>query len=95
MSYNLSVIIPALNEENNIVDLINYIINENVNAEIIVSDGNSDDKTASLASSAGAKVITGKKGRARQLNRGAEIASAPILLFLHADSLLEEGALDY
>ncbi len=94
MEYNLSVIIPALNEENNIVNLIEYINNENIKAEIIVSDGNSNDNTAAAASAAGAVVISGKKGRSMQLNRGAKIASAPILLFLHADSLLEKGALE-
>lgn len=94
MTYNLSVIIPALNEEKNIVRLINYINNENVKAEIIVSDGNSNDNTAAAASAEGAKVISGKQNRGIQLNRGAQIASAPILLFLHADSQLEKGALN-
>jgi rSAM/selenodomain-associated transferase 2 len=94
MTYNLSVIIPALNEEKNIVELINYIKNENVKAEIIVSDGNSNDNTVEEASAAGAKIASGITGRGRQLNRGAEIASAPLLLFLHADSTLEKGALE-
>jgi rSAM/selenodomain-associated transferase 2 len=93
MEYDLSVIIPALNEEENIVELINYINNENVKAEIIVSDGNSKDNTAAAASAAGAKVISTEPGRGSQLNRGAENSSAPILLFLHADSRLENGAL--
>jgi rSAM/selenodomain-associated transferase 2 len=94
MTYNLSVIIPALNEEKNIVELINYIKNENVKAEIIVSDGNSNDNTKEVASAAGVKIVSGSAGRGKQLNRGAEIASAPVLLFLHADSTLEKGALE-
>lgn len=93
MDYNLSVIIPVLNEERNIETLIDYIYQEEVRAEIIVSDGKSTDNTVEIAKSKGAVVISGKSGRGAQLNRGAEAASASILLFLHADSRLEKGAL--
>jgi len=93
MDYNLSVIIPVLNEEGNIETLIDYIYQEEVRAEIIVSDGKSTDNTVEIAKSKGAVVISGKSGRGAQLNRGAEAASASILLFLHADSRLEKGAL--
>lgn len=94
MDYSLSVIIPALNEEKNITRIIDYIKNENIKAEIIVSDGNSDDLTVEKAKSKGAKVVVGKAGRGQQLNRGAQLAAAPILLFLHADSRLEKSALE-
>lgn len=93
MDYNLSVIIPVLNEEGNIETLIDYIYQEEVRAEIIVSDGKSTDNTVEIAKSKGAVVISGKPGRGAQLNRGADAASASILLFLHADSRLEKGAL--
>ncbi len=93
MDYNLSVIIPALNEEENIEALIDHIYQEEVRAEIIVSDGKSTDNTAEIAKSKGAEVVSGTPGRGAQLNRGAEAASASILLFIHADSRLEKGAL--
>lgn len=94
MDYSISVIIPALNEEKNIVQLIDYIENENVKAEIIVSDGNSDDSTVEKAEAKGAKIVVGRAGRGQQLNRGAQLATSPILLFLHADSRLEKSALE-
>lgn len=94
MDYQLSVIIPTLNEADNIKKLINHLKNENVNCEIIISDADSSDRTKEIASSQGALVVSSKKaGRGLQLNRGAEVASAPILLFLHADSSLEKSAL--
>jgi rSAM/selenodomain-associated transferase 2 len=94
MGYQLSVIIPTLNEADNIKELINYIENEKVKCEIIISDADSSDRTREIAASQGAEVVNSQKAsRGLQLNRGAEIASAPILLFLHADSNLEESAL--
>ncbi|ADQ15469.1 TIGR04283 family arsenosugar biosynthesis glycosyltransferase [Halanaerobium hydrogeniformans] len=94
MDYSLSVIIPVLNEEYNIVRIIDYIEKENVKAEIIVSDGDSEDLTVEKAKAKGAKVVVGNAGRGQQLNRGAQLATAPLLLFLHADSRLEKSALE-
>lgn len=93
MDYDLSVIIPVLNEEENIEALIDHISQEEVRAEIIVSDGKSTDNTAEKAESKGAVVVSSTPGRGTQLNKGAEAASASILIFLHADSRLEKGAL--
>jgi rSAM/selenodomain-associated transferase 2 len=94
MGYQLSVIIPTLNEAENIDKLISFIKNEKVKTEIIISDADSSDRTKEIAAARGVKIINSKEGnRGLQLNRGAEIASAPLLLFLHADSTLEKAAL--
>ncbi|MBW2622632.1 MAG: TIGR04283 family arsenosugar biosynthesis glycosyltransferase [Deltaproteobacteria bacterium] len=87
----ISVIIPALNESAHIEKTIRAALNGE--AEIIVVDGGSDDRTASLAARAGARVISSPKGRARQQNHGAENAAGPILLFLHADTILPQNYL--
>lgn len=61
-------------------------------AEIIVVDNNSTDKTAELATQAGAKVVfepINQIGRAR--NSGATVATGEWLLFVDADSLLNPG----
>lgn len=85
----LSIIIPTYNEADVIVGLVNHLQfngQDKVN-EIIVVDGNSSDNTFELAKNAGAKVITAnKKGRAAQMNQGAEMATGKILYFVHADS---------
>lgn len=82
----LSIIIPALNEEAHIEEAI--LNAQSPDAEVIVVDGGSVDRTADRARHAGAPVITGPRGRALQQNRGAAVARASILLFLHADTLL-------
>jgi len=65
----LSVIIPALNEEAHIEGSI--LSAGNPDAEILVVDGGSGDRTVERATQAGAAVITGPRGRASQQNRGA------------------------
>jgi hypothetical protein len=82
----LSVIIPALNEAAHIEKTI---LNAwSPDAELIVVDGGSRDRTAERAEHAGAVVIKGPRGRALQQNRGAAAARGSVLLFLHADTLL-------
>ena len=86
----ISIIIPTYNEEQTIAKLIEYLkTNSNSKniAEIIVSDGDSEDATCELAEKASSIVIHGaEKGRAIQMNYGAKKATGDILYFLHADS---------
>ena len=85
----ISIIIPVYNEADGIVNTISRLQEWCVayQAELIVVDGGSTDGTVALARVAGAKAVTGPKGRARQMNHGASIATGEILYFLHADSL--------
>ncbi len=87
---HISIIIPVFNEEKTIQRLLNRI-RENqpgLIEEVIVVDGGSRDNTVKVAEECGAKVIQGKaKGRASQMNEGANSAIGEIIYFLHADSL--------
>ena len=90
MKMKISIIIPVLNEEKNIGELIRYLkkFGEGFLSEIIISDGGSTDRTVKFAEESGAIVLKAPgRGRALQMNAGAEIASSQILYFLHADSL--------
>ena len=89
----VSVVIPALNEAVNIEAAIKSAMHED--AEIIVVDGGSIDNTVEIASSAGVRVVTGPRGRVVQQNLGAKIATGRVLLFLHADTLLPTGYVNY
>jgi len=84
----VSVIIPALNEEAYIEKTI--FSARSPDAEIVVVDGGSADRTVQRAKAAGAVVISGPRGRASQQNRGAAEARGSVLLFLHADTVLPE-----
>jgi uncharacterized protein len=84
-SPRLSVIIPALNEAEQIrATLIS--LQTDPEPEIIVVDGGSRDGTRTRARAAGATVMSAPRGRARQQNLGAAAASGEILFFLHADT---------
>ena len=97
----ISIIIPTLNEEDSIGATLEYLkgcISPHPNplpqrerefkeAEIIVADGGSIDKTREIASKYGVSVLTGTdSSRAFLMNLGAREAKGDILFFLHADS---------
>lgn len=86
----ISIIIPVLNEEKYIKDVL-FAISTNAGSgrikEILVVDGGSTDHTVASALKNGASVVNSRKGRAAQMNLGATKASGDILYFLHVDSL--------
>lgn len=87
----ISIIIPVLNEAENIRNTLVYLQEEvgDSDREIIVVDGGSKDQTVAIAKSLDVIVIESvKPGRANQMNAGAAIATGDILLFLHADTKL-------
>lgn len=86
---HISIIIPAINEADHIANTLESIGPGN-KKEVIVVDGGSKDDTVRIATSLGARVITGTPPRARQMNRGADHATGEVLVFLHADTRLPE-----
>lgn len=88
----ISVIIPTLNEANQIERTLQAVRAQPGPTEIIVADGGSTDDTMERAQSH-AQVIEAPRGRARQMNRGAEEASGEVYFFLHADSRPPEQGL--
>jgi rSAM/selenodomain-associated transferase 2 len=88
----ISVIVPVLNEEKTISTTLTALMALKPH-EVIVVDGGSVDRTREISAGSGATVITGARGRARQMNAGAQQATGDILLFLHADTRLPPAAL--
>jgi len=95
----ISIIIPVYNEEKNIEQTISNVFSalstpDNL-SEIILVDGHRENTTIqtkafeklSLAHPQLA-ALSSPKGRANQMNAGAQLAKGDILLFLHADSHL-------
>lgn len=88
-SADITVIIPTLNEEFNLQELLPYLIHTcKVNPEnILVVDGGSKDRSVTFAEQFKVNVLTSEKAqRAYQLNCGAAKAKTSMLYFLHADA---------
>ena len=97
---SISIIIPVLNEAENVKGLLAYLIEKQAGgyiSEIIVVDGHSQDNTValiqefSITASIDIKIIVSKRGRAKQMNAGANLSKSSILYFLHADSYPPKG----
>jgi len=89
----LSIIIPTLNESENILKTLQSLKKcHHFPNEIIVVDGGSTDDTRHLAKSLADVVLSTTAGRALQMNAGARIAQGSVLLFLHADTELPSQA---
>jgi len=87
---DISVVIPALNEEAALAATVASARAPGVR-EVIVVDGGSSDDTADVARRLGARVLNAPRGRAPQMNAGAVAATGTVLLFLHADTTLPAG----
>jgi rSAM/selenodomain-associated transferase 2 len=88
---SVSVIIPTLDEEACIAGTL-AALRRHQPHQIIVVDGGSVDATRERAAAADL-LLHGARGRAVQMNLGAAHADGDVLLFLHADCALEDGAL--
>lgn len=87
MSPSVTVIIPALNEEDHLPVTL-AAVRAGGGSEIVVADGGSVDRTTAVALAEGVTTVFSSGGRSDQMNAGAKLASGQILLFLHADTLL-------
>ena len=90
----VSVVVPAFNEEKLLAQSLAQIREaaSALDAELIVCDNNSTDRTAEIAKQAGAKVVfepVNQISRAR--NAGAAAASGDWLVFVDADSFPERA----
>lgn len=89
----LGVVIPALDEAAALPGLLSDLSWPGLDSFVLVVDGGSGDETVPVARAGGAGVLRSRRGRARQMNAGATFVAAPWLLFLHADSRLDDRAL--
>lgn len=85
----LSIVIPALNEAAGIQATLQGLqpLRER-GVELLLVDGGSADDTVERAAPWVDAVLRSARGRALQMNAGARQARAPVLLFLHADTVL-------
>ena len=91
----ISIILPVLNEVARINQAISRLrgLRPGPAIEIIVVDGDPRGGTVKAIRDRQVKTTISEEGRARQMNRGASLASGNILLFLHVDTFLPADAL--
>jgi rSAM/selenodomain-associated transferase 2 len=93
MAGHLSIVVPALNEATHLARGLPELVAREREAEVLVVDGGSDDGSrAVVAGVPPVRWLSASRGRARQMNAGARAARGEILLFLHADTRLPDGA---
>lgn len=94
----ISIIIPALNEEQALPATLDAVLSQPGDFEVCVVDGGSIDGTvamveAALASDSRLQLLRAARGRALQMNAGADVARGEWLLFVHADTLVPRDGL--
>ena len=94
----VSVIMPVLNEKDQIHRVLNRLsaAAAGMDCQVIIVDGSPHGGTIQAIDHHGLpfviKKVIAPKGRGIQMNAGAKEADGRILLFLHADTVLEDGA---
>ena len=92
----LSIIIPTLNEEGRIAVVLDDLVPQlREGDEIIVVDGQSDDRTVEIAREYGARVLMQpRNGNGLAKTEGAKAAKNGIVVFVDADTRVPPGFTD-
>lgn len=89
----MGVVVPVWNDADVLARTLSLLLREWKPSAICVVDGGSRDDSVAVARSHGATVIRATtRSRARQMNQGAGLCRAEVVLFLHADTHLPCGA---
>lgn len=95
MKPSLSIIIPARNEADALPLLLGDLAAlRAAGAELLLVDGGSEDATCALAHDRVDQLLHSPAGRARQMNQGAAAARGDYLWFVHADTRVNQEALN-
>jgi rSAM/selenodomain-associated transferase 2 len=91
----ITVVIPTLNAEAGLAACLTALVSAVVSGlirEVIVVDSGSTDRTLNIADQAGCTIVHATlPNRGQQMIDGVSRARHPWLLFLHADTVLDDG----
>ncbi len=87
MGGSVSVVIPALDEEEPIPSVVREVLATGIPREVIVVDNGSADRTAERAAAAGARVVRAPRGYGRACAAGVAAVSpqCDVIVFLDGD----------
>lgn len=90
---DVSIIVPVLNEAAVLAEFLEqFVAWRGRGDEVIVVDGGSRDASRDIVEPNCDQVISAQRGRASQLNAGAQVAHGRILWFVHADTKISPTA---
>ena len=90
----LSVLVPAWHDHAHLVQLLPTLVRLDALHEVIVADASPDPKTAQAVEECGGIYLrAAEPNRGEQMNLAAERATGDVLIFHHADSILNEAHL--
>ena len=89
----LSIVVPIYNEYDNVKKIVEQLDRQNGNFEVIFVDGSPQPQIDMLKTIIEPKYsyMISSKGRGHQMNMGYEVTSGDVVLFLHADSIIEDN----
>jgi rSAM/selenodomain-associated transferase 2 len=91
--HTISAVVPALNEEKHIRNCISSLLQQPEIIEVIVADGGSADGTVKISEASRARVVRcDQPGRGIQIREGIQHSHGDVILVVHADCRLMEGA---
>ena len=89
----LAIVVPMLDEAATLPALLVHLAGWRARGcEVVLVDGGSRDDSVEMSRAAGFRVLIAERGRARQMNAGAQACGRALMLFLHADTRLPEAA---
>jgi rSAM/selenodomain-associated transferase 2 len=96
----ISIITPILNEEGYVRPFLIHLNKVQGDFELILVDGGSKDGTIKEVENCRNEfdrklsLLRASRGRAIQMNKGAQVARGDILLFLHVDCFIQKDSLE-
>ena len=89
----LLVVMPVLNEAASLAESLRALQPlRRRGASLVVVDGGSTDGSVAIADPLADRTLSAARGRASQMNAGAAAQLCRVMLFLHADTRLPDGA---
>jgi len=90
----VAVVIPLLNEAVALPHLLQGL-RQCAPDELLLVDGGSSDETRQILQDSGLRWLTSQCGRGAQMNAGARVCKSKIILFLHADTEISLGHIEF
>ena len=89
----ISIIVPVCDEGERLLEFLNHLRERARSAEIVLVNAESSQALVESVIAMSDRVLTSRRGRAAQMNAGANVATGDFLWFVHADCEVPRGCL--